>query len=134
MSFRIVIAQIKPRKADYIYNLSRVAEVMAQVDRMEPQPDVLVLPETILSGYFLEGGVREAARSQEELFQDLHKSYQANCGPWSALDIVLGFYEGADGIYYNSGMYARLAGHESSKMSRIIHVHRKFFLPTYGVF
>jgi predicted amidohydrolase len=46
------------------------------------------------------------------------------------VDLVAGFYENASGTYYNSAMYLRVLpeGHE------IVHVHRKLFLATYGVF
>jgi predicted amidohydrolase len=46
------------------------------------------------------------------------------------VDVVLGFYENAGGTYYNAALYLHIdaAGHE------ILHVHRKMFLPTYGVF
>ncbi len=59
MKIRVAAAQIKPRKGDYEYNLNRVGEIFAQFEQDAPDTDVLVLPETSLSGYFLEGGVCE---------------------------------------------------------------------------
>jgi len=44
---------------------------------------------------------------------------------------VCGFYENADGTYYNSALYATLT---VAGDAAIRHVHRKMFLPTYGVF
>lgn len=44
------------------------------------------------------------------------------------LDLVIGFYEQDGGIYYNSVAYIELGGRG------LLHVHRKVFLPTYGVF
>ena len=130
--FRIAIAQIKPRKADYAHNLERVADAMAQARTMERPADVLVLPETALSGYFLEGGVRDVARPARLVFEDLRAAYADRCPTTGALDVVLGFYELHDGKYYNSSLYATLDA--KAGQSALHHVHRKFFLPTYGVF
>lgn len=136
MRFHVVAAQIKPKKADYAHNLARIGEVFAQLDVMEPRPDVLVLPETVLSGYFLEGGVREVARSREALFADLLRLYRERTQtPGATLDIALGFYELAEGKYYNASLYATLTREDGGAVEAgIRHVHRKFFLPTYGVF
>ena len=67
MDINIAIAQLRPKKGDYAANIARVGEVFAQLNTLETQPDVLVLPETALTGYFLEGGVREVARSAGEV-------------------------------------------------------------------
>lgn len=136
MVIEIVVGQIKPRKADVQSNLERIGEIFAQMDSMNPRPDVLVLPETVLSGYFLEGGVREVALGREELFRRLLDLYrQRTRTPRSALDIALGFYELHDGKYYNAGLYATLTSADNVSIpAGICHVHHKFFLPTYGVF
>jgi predicted amidohydrolase len=93
--------------------------------------DVLVLPETVTTGYFIEGGVRELAMPASQLLRDLAQIY-ADQKPNRALDICLGFYERYRGEDYNSALYATLEPEPTQ--SRIVHVHRKFFLPTYGVF
>jgi predicted amidohydrolase len=46
------------------------------------------------------------------------------------VDLVAGFYENDDGTYYNSALYLEVRPGEA----RIVHLHRKMFLPTYGVF
>ena len=38
-----------------------MGEVLAQAAALEPRPQVVQFPETALSGYFVEGGVREMA-------------------------------------------------------------------------
>lgn len=135
MSLEVAVAQIKPRKADYASNLARIGDILEQVDAMSPRPDVLVLPETVLSGYFLEGGVRDVAISRDQLHRDLQRVYAERTKPGApALDVVLGFYELADGKYYNAGLYATLASGARDDLAGIGHVHHKFFLPTYGVF
>ena len=71
MEVNIVIAQLRPKKGDYAANITRLGEVFAQLDALETQPDVLVLAETALTGYFLEGGVRDAARTAGQVFADM---------------------------------------------------------------
>ena len=136
MERHIAIAQIRPRKADYEANLARIGDLFEQVTRMTPPPDVLVLPETALSGYFLEGGVREIARSRHVVFADLQRTYRRRAPAGAApLDVLVGFYEMDEGKCYNSGLYATLTvGDVGSVEAGVLHVHHKMFLPTYGVF
>lgn len=131
MKIRVVAVQFKPRKGDVEHNLDRVAEVLQQVCEENIPADVAVFPETILSGYFLEGGVREAARPREQVLTELVRRYQPFARP-EPLDVVLGFYELWHGKYYNSALYLTLE--QQPERCRILHTHRKFFLPTYGVF
>jgi NAD+ synthetase len=88
----------------------------------------VVAPETALTGYFLEGGVRDLAVSAEQLFEDLTRQHEES--GIGSLDIALGFYEVHGNRLYNSGLYATLGGPDAG----IRHIHRKIFLPTYGVF
>ena len=109
MTFRILTAQIKPKKGDYRHNLCKIGDVISQAESMDNPPDVIVFPETVLSGYFLEGGVREVAKTREILFKDIHSIYlertQRDTGK---LDLITGFYELDDGKYYNSAIYLSL--------------------------
>src|SRR5437763_7052248 len=110
LKIHVAVGQIKPRKGDYAGNLARVGDLFEQLEADAPETDVLVLPETVLSGYFLEGGVREVARSKDELFRDLLALYRERVQrPGAALDICLGFYELGEGKYYNSALYATLS-------------------------
>jgi NAD+ synthase (glutamine-hydrolysing) len=120
----LAIAQFRPSKGDVRGNLRRVGEVLAQAAALEPRPQVVQFPETALSGYFVEGGVRELALTSAELASGIAAAYR---GP--PIDAVIGFYEQLDGNLHNSLAYVRCgAGAE------ILHVHRKNFLPTYGLF
>ena len=136
MKIKVAVAQIKPRKGDYPGNLARIGDLFEQLESDAPGTEVLSLPETVLSGYFLEGGVREIARTKDQLFADLLTLYRERVRrPDGALDLCLGFYELGEGRYYNSAMYATLSTADRSDIQPgIRHVHRKFFLPTYGVF
>lgn len=133
MEINVAVAQLAPRKRDYAHNLHRLGEVMAQLLDAAggPPPDVLVLPEMALTGYFLQGGVLDAARAQDEIFGELCALYAQAAGRGAPpLDVVIGFPERLDGRLFNSALYATLGGDQPG----IVHVHRKFFLPTYGVF
>ena len=44
--------------------------IFAQLDTLEPRPDVVHLPETALTGYFVEGGVRDLARTAGAMADD----------------------------------------------------------------
>ena len=117
----MALVQFKPRKADTRGNMERVAAIVAEES---PHADVVVFPETALSGYFLEGGVAEAAVEVEQLAEGL------GAPPEAAADVAVGFYERWRRRIYNSVAYLEPAGERWS----VRHVHRKMFLPTYGVF
>ena len=126
----IAIVQFKPRKGDYAGNLDRLGAVLSQLDALEPRPHVAHLPETALTGYFVEGGVRDLARTAGALARDLQHQYVANVGGARTLDLVVGFYEVFENTLFNSAMCVTLGG----EAPVIRHVHRKVFLPTYGLF
>jgi N-carbamoylputrescine amidase len=123
----VAIVQTKPRKGKYRENLHDLREVFAQVGA-EPV-DLVVLPEAALTGYFLEGAVYELAMDAQAFADDLAAAWiEGNAE--KDVDLVCGFYENDEGTYYNSAMYLQISGREA----HIKHVHRKMFLPTYGVF
>lgn len=122
---RIAISQFRPTKGEYADNVGRIGAVVTQAAALDPAPDLVVFPETATSGYFVEGGVKELAVTAGTLARDLAASYK---GP--AIDVTVGFYERFQNHIYNSALYATLG----NKRPEIRHVHRKVFLPTYGVF
>jgi NAD+ synthase (glutamine-hydrolysing) len=124
-SLTLALAQLKPKKGDYRENLARIGSVLAQASSLAPRPRVVCFPEAALSGYFLEGGVREHAVTAGQLAADLHRLYS---GP--PVDVCVGFYEIWRNKLYNSALYVSLG--EVAPLVR--HVHRKVFLPTYGMF
>src|SRR5216117_3831715 len=123
---RIALSQFRPRKGEYQDNVARIGAVVAQAAHLDPKPDLVVFPETATSGYFVEGGVKELAVTAGTLARDLAAGYQ---GP--AIDVVVGFYERFQNHIYNSALYVTL---DTKKKPAVRHVHRKVFLPTYGVF
>jgi NAD+ synthetase len=126
----LALAQLKPRKGDYAGNLDRLRPLFAQLDGLTPRPMVLCFAESALTGYFLEGGVRDNAVTAGTLAADLDRTYRAAVPSPRPLDITIGFYEIWNNKLYNSVMYVTLGEGDA----RIRHVHRKVFLPTYGLF
>ncbi len=122
---RIALSQFRPSKGEYSENVSRIGAVVKQAAQLDPKPDLVVFPETATSGYFVEGGVKELAVTAGTLAQDLAAAYD---GP--LVDVVVGFYERFQNHIYNSALYVTL----NKKKPEVRHVHRKVFLPTYGVF
>src|SRR5205809_7439969 len=130
---RIAIDQARPTKGEYAANLQRIGGVLAQLAKLEPAVDLVVFPETATSGYFVEGGVRDVAVTAGTLFRDLSLQHEAANAP--PLDVAVGFYEVFQNRFYNSCLYASLGNATPRNASPgILHVHRKVFLPTYGVF
>ena len=124
----VSLAQLRPRKGRYAENLARLGEMFREAAQMPVPPGLVVGPESALTGYFLEGGVRDLAMEAERLFEDLARVHRESGAP--DLDVALGFYERHSNHIYNSALYASLGGSDAG----IRHVHRKVFLPTYGVF
>jgi len=128
-TLQLAALQFSPGKGEYEGNLARLGGIFTQLDSLDPRPDVLHLPESALTGYFLEGGVREQAHTAGAFAADLQRVYLAS-GASQPLEVAIGFYELWNSILYNSAMWVRLGG----DAPLIRHVHRKNFLPTYGLF
>jgi len=131
-SIHLVVVQFKPRKGDYVANLERLAGIFSQIDALDPRPDVAVFAETALTGYFVEGGVREVAMTAGALARDLQAKYSVSVTTPRPLDVCIGFYEVWNNAFYNSALYVTLGAGADEPLIR--HVHRKLFLPTYGLF
>jgi NAD+ synthetase len=131
-SITLAIAQIRPIKGNYRENLRQVARIVAHLTDQEDPPHVIQFPESATSGYFVEGGVREVAVTAGTLVADLDRAVTLALGgsPRSPVDLVIGFYERWRETLYNSAAYIRLG----EGAPRLHHVHRKSFLPTYGMF
>jgi N-carbamoylputrescine amidase len=127
MRLRAALVQMKPAKGRYAENLAAATQAFAQL--CGDCPELVVLPEAALTGYFLEGAVYDLALPARRFARDLASAWRAGCGD-TPIDLVCGFYENDDGTYYNSAIYLRVDGSSET----IVHVHRKMFLPTYGVF
>ena len=118
-SLRAVLCQVKPRKGDLKANVAAVR------DALVPDVDLAVFPETVLSGYFVEGAALEVALSTAGLVEALGTPPEG-CG----CDVVIGFYERGRSSVHNSLAYLT----PGKGRYEVVHVHRKVFLPTYGIF
>jgi NAD+ synthase (glutamine-hydrolysing) len=126
----LAIVQFRPRKGDYAANLARLGPIFRQLHEMRPRPMVAHFPETVLTGYFVEGAVRELAMTAGQLAADLQRVFAEAVRDDVQMDISIGFYEIWRNRLHNSAMYVTLGGCEPV----IRHIHRKLFLPTYGLF
>jgi NAD+ synthase (glutamine-hydrolysing) len=122
----LALAQFRPRKGDYAGNVARIGTLLAQSATLDPAPQLVCFPETAVSGYYLEGGVRDHAVTAGRLAADLQRAY----GAGRPVDVCIGFYEVWRNRLFNSALYVTLG--ETVPLVR--HVHRKVFLPTYGMF
>ncbi len=125
---KVAVLQNKPRKGDFQANLAEVGRAFAQLAAEERPYDLVVMPEAALTGYFLEGAVYGLSQTAAEMAETIGGLWRERAS--TEVDITLGFYERSEGAVYNAALYARVGAHET----RIEHVHRKMFLPTYGVF
>jgi predicted amidohydrolase len=130
MTLDVAVVQWKPRKGDLDGNLTSLGAVFAQLLAAPAgAPGLIVLPEAAMTGYFLEGAVYELALPAAAFAARLDAAWRA-AGGRAAVDVVCGFYENDGGTYHNSALYVTLGGDGP----HVAHVHRKMFLPTYGVF
>ena len=118
-SLRVALCQVKPRKGAVEANVAMVRKAMPC------DADLAVFAETVLSGYFVEGAAHEVALARGALVRALGAPPEGR-----TCDVALGFYERGRRGVYNSMAY--LTPREDRY--ELLHVHRKVFLPTYGLF
>jgi predicted amidohydrolase len=117
---KVALAQFSPHLGDLGKNLDLHLETIEKVRRKKVR--LVIFPELSLTGYTLMDLVPEAALDPVR-----HPAFKKLAAESRSVDIVLGFVEeGGRGLFYNSAAY--LSG------GRIIHIHRKAFLPTGGMF
>lgn len=119
MDFTAVLAQIKPKLGCVADNLAAIEKQVAKAG--EAGADLIVFPELALSGYFLKDLVPEVALriDSPEILHLIELS--------RGISIAIGFVEeSADYNFYNSALYL--------EDGAIRHLHRKVYLPTYGLF
>lgn len=116
---RVALAQIAPKLGDPKANLSSHLEVARQARK--GGAGLVVFPELSLTGYLLHDQVPEVALRLDD--RKLKPLLDAS----KDLDLLFGCVEEADGHrYHNAAVYL--------SKGRIAHVHRKIYLPTYGMF
>lgn len=112
---RLGVEQLSPVLGDPDANVRRIASASAEA--AAEGVELLVTPELSLTGYDLRDLVHDVAAPIEEGVPGLP----------TRPDLVVGLVErGADFVPYNTAVHLR-AG-------RVLHRHRKIYLPTYGMF
>jgi predicted amidohydrolase len=121
MKLSIALAQINTHLGDVHANLEKHISLIKEA--RAAGSDLLVFPELSLTGYVLQDLVPTVARRptpNDSIFQPLLKASQD-------IDLVVGFVdEDQRHRFYIASAYL--------SQGEILHVHRKVYLPTYGLF
>jgi len=116
---RVAIAQINPRLGDLAANLAQYEDKIRQ--GIKDRAELLLFPELSLTGYYLRDTVPNVALTTRA--SEIKKLKQLS----RELPFVAGLVEeSADHRFFNAAVY--FEGGE------IRHIHRKVYLPTYGMF
>lgn len=119
MDFTAVLAQIKPKLGCIADNLETIEVEIAKA--REAGADLIVFPELALTGYFLKDLVPEVALRVDS--PEIMRLIELSRG----ISIAVGFVEETDDYhFFNSALYL--------EDGAIRHLHRKVYLPTYGLF
>jgi predicted amidohydrolase len=119
MNFTAVLAQIKPKLGCVADNLVLIEEQIKQA--ISNKTDLVIFPELALTGYFLKDLVPEVALRIDS--PEILRLVQLS----RSISIAVGFVEVTDDYrFFNSSIYM--------ENGAICHLHRKVYLPTYGLF
>ena len=119
MKFSVALAQISPTLGNLEKNLEKCERIIQQAIR--DRIDLLIFPELTLTGYFIKDIVASVAITTDNPILERLLEYSKR------ISIVIGAVEETpDFKFYNAAFY--LEG------GKIIHTHRKVYLPTYGLF
>lgn len=117
---KVSLAQFSP----HLGNTKKNADLHLQMleNARKENIDLLIFPELSLTGYTLKDLVPDVAQKPEDdpLFQEFKRISQE-------ISFVVGFVEEKEkGLFFNSAAYF--------SRGEMLHIHRKVFLPTYGMF
>ena len=118
---KIALAQINTKLGDIHANQKKHLDFIQQAKA--ENADLVIFPELSLTGYFLQDIVPTVAvqpNSDDPIFKPLIEASKD-------IDIVLGFVDkDKQHRFYIAGAYL--------SEGKVLHVHRKVYLPTYGMF
>jgi NAD+ synthase (glutamine-hydrolysing) len=121
MKINVGLAQISPKLADVRSNCELHLSFVERA--AQQQVDLLVFPELSLTGYALQDAVSDVAHKASPADPLISSMLEAS----RRMDLVIGFAEIDDRErYFTAGAYL--------SQGQIVHVHRKVYLPTYGMF
>jgi predicted amidohydrolase len=116
---RVLLAQTSPALGDVARNLEQHLEAITAAKKARAR--LVVMPELSLTGYFLNDLTDEVALPRG------HRILERLVAATRGLALAFGFVERApDQRLYNACAFA--------EGGRLLHVHRKVHLPTYGIF
>lgn len=121
---RVLCVPFVPVLGSKARNLALLSDLAARIAASADKPDVVVLPELALSGYLLESLVGEVAMTEGEL-SDVARVLAASGVP-AHTEWVIGLPLRDGGEIYNCAVVFRGGD--------VRHIHRKLYLPTYGMF
>ncbi len=119
-SMKVVLAQISPHLGDMDKNFDVHVNLVEKAKKSAAE--LIIFPELSLTGYTLQDFVPDLALKPDEssIFERLRQMSKD-------ISLVVGFVEEKErGLFFNSAAF--LSG------GKIRHIHRKVFLPTYGMF
>lgn len=117
--FTAVLAQIKPKLGCVADNLALIEEHIRLA--VDDGKELIVFPELALTGYFLKDLVPEVARRLDS--PEIRRLTELS----RHISIAVGFVEVTDDYrFFNTALYL--------EDGAIRHLHRKVYLPTYGLF
>ena len=117
---KVALAQISP----YLGNLRKNLDLHFQsIEKAKKKKaELLIFPELSLTGYTLMDMVDEVSLEpgKNPIFKELKAASRE-------ISLVVGFVEEMEkGLFYNSAVFL--------SKGKILHIHRKVFLPTFGMF
>jgi predicted amidohydrolase len=117
---KVALAQIRPALGNVRENFLMHIDYIQRAKKRKV--DLLVFPELSLTGYTLMDMVEEVALQPQT--DPMFKKFKALS---KDLSLVVGFVEEKEkGLFLNSAAFF--------SQNKILHIHRKVYLPTYGMF
>ncbi len=123
-AINVLLAQINPYVGDLKKNIEKHLEFIKKAK--EEEVELVIFPELSLTGYFLKDSVYDmGVNLNSEEASILKPLYEASLN--LGISVIAGFVEKDENYnFYNSSCCV--------SKGKIINVHRKVYLPTYGMF
>jgi predicted amidohydrolase len=119
MDFTVALAQVKPKLGCVADNLDMIEDAVERA--IGEEAGLVLFPELALTGYFLKDLVPDVALSLDS--PEIRRLIDLS----RRISIAVGFVEAStDYRFFNSSLYL--------EDGAVRHLHRKVYLPTYGMF
>lgn len=127
-SVKVCLAQVNPVTGNIGENVKKHLDIIKKA--AAEGADLAVFPELSLTGYFLKDGIYDAG---VKLFGSSSADFPAvfepllNAGREFGISVIAGFIENDDDNNFYNSSFCLSEG-------KVVNVHRKVYLPTYGMF